>query len=147
MRIETLHSYSCSPDMTPMLDLTFQLTFFFMLALNFSSDIQSDLIRLPVSEIAKPSEGALETPITVQILKTGQVLFGGDQMSVAALRGPLQREKSVLRSVFGKQKVSTATIVIRADSNVATGKVQEVIQMCQDAGFEKFALRARAKTD
>lgn len=147
MRFKTLHSYSCQPDMTPMLDLTFQLTFFFMLALNFSSDIQSDLIRLPGSEIAKPSEGALETPITVQILKSGLVLFGGDEMAVGALRGPLQREQSVLKSVFGKKKVATATIVIRADRDVPTGKVQEVIRMCQDTGFEKFALRARAKSD
>ena len=147
MRFKTLHSYSCQPDMTPMLDLTFQLTFFFMLALNFSSDIQSDLIHLPASEIAKPSEGALETPITVQMLSSGVVLFGGDQMAVGALRGPLQREQSVLKSVFGKKKVGTATIVIRADRNVPTGNVQEVIQMCQDTGFEKFALRARAKSD
>ena len=147
MRFQTLHSYSCQPDMTPMLDLTFQLTFFFMLALNFSSDIQSDLIRLPASEIAKPSEGALETPITVQMLSSGLVLFGGDQMAVDALQGPLQREQRVLKSLFGKKKVGTATIVIRADRDVPTGKVQEVIRMCQDTGFEKFALRARAKTD
>ena len=104
MRFRTLHAYSCQPDMTPMLDLTFQLTFFFMLALNFSSDIQSDLIHLPGSEIAKPSEGALETPITVQILSSGLVLFGGDEMAVGALREPLQREEGVLKSLFGKKK-------------------------------------------
>ena len=147
MRFQTLHTFSCQPDMTPMLDLTFQLTFFFMLALNFSSDIQSDLIRLPASEIAKPSEGALETPITVQILSSGMALFGGDLMAVSALRGPLQKEQRALKSLFGKKKVGTATIVIRADRNVPTGNVQEVIQMCQDTGFEKFALRARARSE
>ena len=68
-------------------------------------------------------------------------------MAVDALRGPLQREQSVLKSLFGKKKVGTATIVIRADRDVPTGKVQEVIRMCQDTGFEKFALRARAKAD
>jgi biopolymer transport protein ExbD len=146
MRFPTLHAYSCHPDMTPMLDLTFQLTFFFMLALNFSTDIQSDLIRLPTSEIAKPSESALDTPISVQILASGLVLFSGDQMAVGALRGAMQREHSVLTSSFGKQKVSNATIVIRADHDVAFGKVQEVIRICQDTGFEKFVLRARPKT-
>jgi biopolymer transport protein ExbD len=146
MRFMTLHTYSCHPDMTPMLDLTFQLTFFFMLALNFSTDIQSDLIRLPASEIAKPSESALETPISVQLLASGLVLFNGDQMAAGALRGALQREHNVLTSSFGKQKVSSATIVIRADHEVSFGKVQEVIRICQDTGFEKFALRSRAKT-
>jgi biopolymer transport protein ExbD len=139
------HTYSCTPDMTPMLDLTFQLTFFFMLTLNFSTDIQSELIHLPSSEIAKPSEGALETPITLQILASGLVLFGGDQMAVGSLRTPLQREYNVLKSLFGKKKVSDATIVIRADHDVAMGKVQEVIHICQDVGFEKYALRARAR--
>ena len=45
------------PDMTPMIDCTFQLVIFFLLTLNFSSDEQSELIRLPASEIAKPAEG------------------------------------------------------------------------------------------
>jgi biopolymer transport protein ExbD len=147
MRFEGFHKYTFHPDMTPMLDLTFQLTFFFMLALNFSSDIQSDMITLPISEIAKPSEGALETPVTIQILKEGQVLFGGDQMDTDALRGPLRREQSALRSLLGKRKASNATVVIRADRNVPTGKVQDVIRICQDTGFDKFALRARPQSD
>jgi biopolymer transport protein ExbD len=129
--------------MTPMLDVTFQLVFFFMLALNFSSDIQSNLIHLPISEIAKPNEGALELPITVQVLASGLVLFGGDQMTVPALQGPLQRERNVLRRMLGKKKLSNATVVIRADREVASGKVQDVIRICQDIGFEKFVLRAR----
>lgn len=144
MRIEPRQMFSCTPDMTPMIDLTFQLTFFFMLALNFSSDVQSDLIRLPISDIAKPVEGAVETPITVQTLASGQVLFGGDQMTVGALRGPLEREQAALRSLRGRGH-GGATVVIRADRDVPAGKVQEVIRVCQDVGFEKFVLRARPK--
>lgn len=147
MRFRTFHGFSCQPDMTPMLDVTFQLVFFFMLALNFSSDIQSNLIHLPISEIAKPSEGALELPITVQVLKSGTVLFGGDEMAVPSLQAPLQRERKVLRRMFGKKKVANVTVVIRADRNVPSGKVQDVIRICQDVGFDKFALRARSATN
>ena len=127
-----------------MLDLCFQLTFFFMLTLNFSTDIQSDLIRLPVSEIAKPAEGALETPITVQALASGMVLFGGDELEIAELAGSLQREKEVISNVLNRS-VANATSVIRADRTVPFGKVQEVIKVCQAAGFEKFVLRARTQ--
>jgi biopolymer transport protein ExbD len=146
MQFQSRHTFNCTPDMTPMIDVTFQLTFFFMLALNFSGDIQSDLIRLPTSEIAKPSEGTLETPITVQPLSSGLVLFGGDQMAVGALRGPLKREQDVLKTAFGR-KMNDATIVIRADRSVPVGKVQEVIRICQEVGFEKFVLRAKAKQE
>lgn len=142
MRYTSRQHYSSDPDMTPMIDCTFQLVIFFLLTLNFSSDEQSELIRLPASEIAKPAEGALETPITVQILSSGLVLFGGDQMVPSALKGPLQRERELIKSVLGRN-LKNATIVIRADRAVPTGKVQEVIKVCQEADFEKFVLRAK----
>ena len=34
-------------------------------------------------------------------------------------------------------------MIIRADATVKTGKVQEVIKLCQEAEFETFALRGR----
>ena len=144
MQIRKQQMFNCNPDMTPMIDLTFQLTFFFMLSLNFSSDVQSDLVRLPISDIARPVEGAVEMPITIQTLASGMVLFGGDQMTAQALRGPLQREQAVLAGLAGRYRHG-GTIVIRADREVPAGKVQEVIRVCQDAGFEKFVLRARPK--
>ena len=88
MRMRSRQTFRSETDMTPILDMTFQLTFFFMLTLNFSSEIQSDLVRLPASEIAKPAQGALETSITVQTLASGLVLFGGDRMAVGACGRP-----------------------------------------------------------
>ena len=32
---------------------------------------------------------------------------------------------------------------LRADRSVPAGKVQEVLQICQEMGFERFVLRAR----
>jgi biopolymer transport protein ExbD len=142
MRIKSRQSFSSDPDMTPMIDCTFQLIIFFLLTLNFSSDEQSELIKLPSSELAKPSEGSLDTAVTVQVLASGNVLFGGDQMSPAALKGPLKRERDVIRTVLHRD-LKNATIVIRADRDTPTGIVQEVIQACQQAEFEKFALRAK----
>ena len=142
MHYKSRQTFSCDPDMNPMIDCTFQLVVFFLLTLNFSSDEQSELIRLPSSELAKPAEGALETPITVQILASGEVLFGGDQMTAKALKGPLKREREIIRTVLGRN-VGNATIVIRADRDVPAGKVQEVIRICQETDFEKFSLRAK----
>jgi biopolymer transport protein ExbD len=142
MRLGSQQQYRSETDMTPILDMTFQLTFFFMLTLNFSSDIQSDLVHLPASEIAKPAEGAPPgTVITVQTLSSGLVLFGGDQMAVGALRGPLQRERRVIRALH-RQQVKDVTIIMRADRDVPAGKVQEVLRVCQELGFERFVLRA-----
>lgn len=142
MLFRNSQTFRNEPDMTPMLDCTFQLTFFFMLTLNFSTDIQSALIHLPVSEVAKPSQGALHTRVMIQMLSSGLVLFGGDQMAVEALRGSLQRECDTMKNVLG-QSTDDATIVIRADRRAPLGKVQEVMRICQETGLTKFVLRAQ----
>jgi biopolymer transport protein ExbD len=141
MRMRSRQTFRSETDMTPILDMTFQLTFFFMLTLNFSSEIQSDLVRLPASEIAKPAQGALEASITVQTLASGLVLFGGDQMAIGALRTHLVRERNAIRTVG--RNVKDVTVIMRADRDVPAGKVQEVLRICQELGFERFVLRAR----
>ena len=43
-------------DLTPMIDVVFQLIAFFMLIINFSEVVKSEEIQLPLSELAKPPE-------------------------------------------------------------------------------------------
>ena len=42
-----------------------------------------------------------------------------------------------------EQQASDATVIIRAHKEAQTGKVQDLIKICQENGFEKFALRAK----
>ena len=64
-------------DMTPMIDMTFQLITFFMFVMNFSEAEQDDRVQLPMSQLAKPSEGTIETPITLQLTNSGSVIYAG----------------------------------------------------------------------
>lgn len=129
-------------DMTPMIDCTFQLVIFFMLTLNYSMEEQDERIKLPSSELAKPMEAMAETNIMLQMTKNGMVLIGGDEVPIQGLRPLLDRERQVIVARKGGN-LREATIVIRGDAGVATGKVQEVIQIAQKAQFEKFVLRAQ----
>ena len=129
-------------DMTPMIDMTFQLIAFFMVLVNFSEADQNELIKLPSSELAKPPDAPLTKPITLQVTDNGEVIFGPDRVTVAGIKPLLTREKQLLEA-RGDQSAQSATIIIRADRDTKTGKVQEVIKACQDTGFEKFALRAK----
>jgi len=128
-------------DMTPMIDMTFQLIAFFMVLVNFSEADQNQRIKLPSSELAKPPEQPLEQPITLQLTETGTVLLGPDEVGLGGLGNLLLREKQVMEAM-GKS-ASEATVIIRADRSAKTGVVQEVIEICQQTGFEKFALRAK----
>jgi biopolymer transport protein ExbD len=127
--------------MTPMIDMTFQLIIFLMLMVNFSSINQEVLVKLPGSELAVPPKQPLEKPITLNVLKDGSVMVAGDPYSLDGLRGVLIRESDAIKAEL--KKVSDANIIIRGHGDAPVGKVQEVIKVCQEVGFEKFALRAK----
>lgn len=128
-------------DMTPMIDMTFQLIAFFMVLINFTEADQNQRINLPTSQLAKPPDEPPETMITLQLTKAGTVIVGGDEVPPEGLERLLLRERQVLEAQG--RPTSNATIIIRADARAKTGRVQEVIKICQDLLFEKFALRAK----
>lgn len=128
-------------DMTPMIDMTFQLIAFFMVLVNFSEADQNQRIKLPSSELAKPPETPLENPITLQLTDDEKVLMGPEEVGLAGLGDLLQREKQLMEALG--QSASQATVVIRADRSAKHGVVQQVIEICQQKRFEKFALRAK----
>jgi len=128
-------------DMTPMIDMTFQLITFFMFVMNFSEAEQDDRIQLPLSQLAKPVEGAMESPITLQLTDKGSVIYAGELVSVSDIGTYLEREKTVMLDA-GKEP-SAATVIVRADGRSKTGEVQEIVRKCQEKGFERFALRAQ----
>jgi biopolymer transport protein ExbD len=130
-------------DMTSMIDMTFQLIAFFMVLINFSDAETDDRIKLPVSELAKPPEAAFDSPLTVQLTQEGNVLFNGDEIPVQQFGVSLAREATITRRLGNK--VENTTVIVRAHEDARAGVVQELIQLCQEHGFEKFALRAMQK--
>jgi biopolymer transport protein ExbD len=132
-------------DYTPMIDMTFQLIAFFMILINFSDAEQDQRVQLPSSVLAKPPQAALETPITIQMVKDGQLIMNAQLLpDASALRPFLNVEKYTLENK--KLSIKDATIIIRAHKDAKTGLVQQIIKVCQEAGFEKFTLRAKTET-
>jgi biopolymer transport protein ExbD len=130
-------------DMTPMIDVTFQLITFFMFTLNFSEAEQDQRVQLPTSQVAKPAENSDLEPLTLQLMNDGRVIYNGEAVALAALRDYLINEKDVMRAA-GKEP-SAATVVVRADGRSRTGDVQQIIRSCQEEGFTTFTLRAEYK--
>ena len=128
-------------DMTPMIDMTFQLITFFVFTLNFSTAVQDDRVQLPVSQLAKPAEGPSVEPITLQLMSDGRVIYSGEPVSLQDIGGYLENEKRVM--ISASKEPSTATVIVRADGRSQTGDVQDLIKICQEKGFEKFVLRAQ----
>ncbi|PQO26727.1 biopolymer transporter ExbD [Blastopirellula marina] len=144
MKIKKKKREMLEGDLTPMIDMTFQLIAFFMVLINFTQADQNKKIQLPQSELAKPPEIPFENAITLQMYQDGLAYFDGNDYTFDALRQRLVVEKQIaddFKTDAGGAK--GVTVIIRGDGRVATGKVQEMIKLCQDVGFEKFALRAK----
>ncbi|MCO6045550.1 biopolymer transporter ExbD [Aeoliella sp. ICT_H6.2] len=137
-------------DMTPMIDMVFQLIAFFMVLINFSDIDQDQRVHLPKSELAKPPEVAYEKPITLQMTADeGIILNAGasDLLSIEDLRIALMRQSQVIKAQGDDIKLSDVTVIIRADESARHGKVLEMVDAAQQAGFETFAFRGKQSQD
>ena len=132
-------------DLTPMIDMTFQLIAFFMVLINFTEADQNEQIQLPASELAKPPEAPFEHPVYVQLTRDGWVILSGQKVPLEGLKPYMIRESEFLR--LRKKTPSDATIVVRADKAAPVGVVQEVIQICQETKFDTFVLRAEEQIE
>ncbi len=128
-------------DLTPMIDMVFQLIAFFMVLINFTQAEQEKRIHLPASALAKPPEQQPEHAVTLHVDdKNDTIIYSGHEVSLKELEGQLRTKVSELKSNGVEPR--DATVIIRGDQRAKTGFVQQVIEACQKAQFEKFRLRA-----
>ncbi len=131
---------SAETDMTPMIDMTFQLITFFMFVMKVS-DIESDArIKLPSSQIAKPPEGKPGQIYILQITSNNKVLHNGQDIDIDRFDKLLRLDVDTMRKL-GKEPKETV-VLVRADSFAETGQVQRIIQVCQKNGLVNYSLRA-----
>ena len=140
MRVKNQKAPIHEGDLTPMIDMTFQLIAFFMVLINFTDTDPDQRIQLPSSKLAKPPDRAFDTPITLQLTKDGLVINAGKERTIEQMKAELIQERQYLE--YQNKSAADATIIIRADAFVKTGLVQQLVEVCQEAQFEKFALRA-----
>lgn len=141
MRVQAKKVDMAEGDMTPMIDMVFQLIAFFMVLINFGQTEANDRVVLPHSQLVKPPEKKLDFPIILHIAQDGEVILGGDTYTAETLKIGLNREMSVIRAE-GKQP-GDANVIIRAHKDSAAGDVQEVIRVAQEQQLERFALRVK----
>ncbi|MFN3193402.1 MAG: ExbD/TolR family protein [Aureliella sp.] len=141
MRIGKKADGPAEADLTPMIDMTFQLIAFFMVLINFSQSEQNDKVTLPTSELAKPVDTPLEFPIIVHLTSDDAVVIGGDEVAIEAMASRLQPEISLLK--LENKTAADANIIIRSHQTAPGGRVQDLISKCQELGFENFALRVK----
>jgi len=130
-------------DLTPMIDMTFQLIAFFMLLINFSEVDRAEEITLPVSVLAVPPEVIPDYQIILNLEADGQVKFEGQLIDKIEFLGPILTQEINNAARENVNNPADIAVIIRAHEDTPTGKVQELIAKCQDSKLESFSLRVK----
>jgi biopolymer transport protein ExbD len=118
-------------DMTPMIDVMFQLLIFFIVATRLDESERELKVQLPTASEAKPLTAKPEE-ILVTIDKRGNFLINNRHTQLAALEQLLT--KAAVNNP-GRQIVR-----IRADENAAHKYVVTVMNACNKAGIGDYRI-------
>ena len=142
---------STQPNLTPILDMVFQLITFFMLVINFKSASLERSLKLPVVGSARPVDNQGQDDVLVlNVDAEGNLLVYGQPkeietyISAEAYASGLAARRDNSQWKMGDDLPST--VVIRADQATQFGMLNKVISTCQRHGFRRFSLKAMNKT-
>jgi biopolymer transport protein ExbD len=140
------------PNLTPLLDVVFQLITFFMLVVNFTAENYDRRVHLPVAGSARPVEDTQrvsEDRIVLNVDKDGHLLVGGQTQSLNEAIATIKHQADLVKLnlsasglKFDSAKGLPTMIVFRADKDATFASVMTLLNACQTQGFRKFALKA-----
>lgn len=154
MKIKGQKAHVADVDMTPMIDIVFQLIAFFMVITNFEQTQADERVKLPKDPLVQPLKVKRKLEVVVNIgfdrdkdgkkLSDAIVFYAGEKIPVLNF-GPKLNQEARIYTASGTS-LKEVTIVIRADADTPTGLVQELIKLAQEAKFEKFAMKAKQES-
>lgn len=122
-------------DLSPMLDVIFQLILFFLVSTTFSVLPAID-VKLPESSTSK---GVETSSITITAQEDGTLWFNEEKVSMDQLQKKLKSFDTgdVPRTKF--------PVLLSADSKVTNGKIVALFDVIRFSGFSSVSLRTTGK--
>lgn len=122
----------CALDMTPMIDVVFQMIIFFIVTIKMDENINEEI------ELEEARQGPLydnDNPLTlvIEVDRRGWLSIGNVQFSESQLR-------NVVRGRFNR--LGTFPVMIRADRRTLHKDVRRVMDMCTEAGIWRIDFAA-----
>lgn len=136
MRIKSRRSRRQSGiDMTPMLDIVFQLILFFLVSTTFAV-LPGIKLNLPQSHTA---EGTSLQGITITAEKNGVLFFNDKEVSMETLGNELVVYDT------GSTKKEEFPISLEADSEVTNGTIVKIFDVIRESGYCVINLRTTSE--
>lgn len=129
-------SESCAIDMTPMIDVVFQLMIFFIVTINMSDNVNPEI------RLEKGPHGTLidnkmpKTVFTVEVDRKGSI-------SIHNLRMDRQRFRQIVKARYNR--MGEFPLLIRGDYRTPHAEIRKVMDMCTEIGIYKVWFAAIQK--
>ncbi|MBI4616996.1 MAG: biopolymer transporter ExbD, partial [Planctomycetes bacterium] len=120
-------------DMTPIIDVTFNLIIFLVITAQFTQrGLVVDRPETPIGTTFRKEH------VSVQVDREGRIFFEGKEVTLSMLR----------RNLSTRLKASgQTTVTIDADKDARHGVVAQVIAACQMAGARKFNIPTHVRPE
>ncbi len=121
-------------NMTPMIDIVFQMIIFFVLTVELEKDMIDEHLKLAMSPHGPAIEQKDPRTIHVDVRQNGRLSLGRVPVSDGQLR-------NILRNA-AMQYGATTPVVIRGDMNTPHEEIKRVMDICTSAGIWKIKFGA-----
>lgn len=121
-------------NMTPMIDVVFQLIIFFVCTTDLAKKAFDENIKLAMAPHGRALEEKDPREVTVEVNEAGQIFINRNYMDANYLAGVLRK----VVADFGQ----TTPVVIRADGRTKHQDVKAVMDACSRAGLWKVKFAA-----
>ena len=122
-------------DMTPMIDIVFQLILFFLVSTTFAT-LPGIKLNLPQSHT---SESTSLMGITITADESGALFFNDKEVSMATLG------EELLSFDTGTTKIEEFPVSLEADSEVTNGTIVKIFDVIRESGYCVINLRTTAE--
>jgi biopolymer transport protein ExbD len=125
MRLPSRRPLTAQINMTPMIDVTFQLIIFFLLSSRLA---QQEVVELALPEAVSSTQSSDDRPrLSVNVSPDGRVLFGNTEAPPREMARLLRGQRDRLGSDL--------EVRIRADRSVPYGFVEPILLACAEANI------------
>ena len=121
-------------NMTPMIDVVFQLIIFFVVTIALQDKSNETNVRLALSPHGKAVEKKDPRTVYIDVEKNGVFRIGGAKMSITSLQSIMIR--------IAKESKFQVPVVIRADAGVRHDEVRKAMDICARAGLLRIKFAA-----
>ncbi len=129
------HTEQCEIDMTPMIDVVFQLIIFFVVTMKMSQDSNMDIVLEDGQHgITLTSENMPPVTLEIEVDRRGRVSIHNATLSDSNLRDIMRARVNKYGNEF--------PVMIRADRRTQHEKVRKVMDICTASGVWKLSFVA-----